>query len=322
MIDLTQEFLSLIPENERKKHPSNKEYILNKEEFSKPPIKDLFLIEAYRIAEHINNLENHLIVARRGYLDVSRSKNNNRENFMSDEDRDEFEKTTKIIIQNCLDWIQKLEESEAIRQKEIVSKIGWSSFFNKEQDNTNEEIITTHHSAITWLLNKLLVDVSQKQKRLQEQRLKRELDRQEIFNWQTKAPLPPIHDNPSLYKALSSTVRKLDISSKIRFIPMVSSTSPILEPVNVERSSPQSPAINLEPEQQQMLELENKELVSQFESSMNQIKQIERSLVDISQMQSTLSTHLAIQSKETEKLYSDAVNSTDSMSAANQYLRE
>jgi hypothetical protein len=32
---------------------------------------------------------------------------------MSDEDRDEFEKTTKIIIQNCLDWIQKLEESEA-----------------------------------------------------------------------------------------------------------------------------------------------------------------------------------------------------------------
>jgi syntaxin 18 len=101
---------------------------------------------------------------------------------------------------------------------------------------------------------------------------------------------------------------------------MVSSTSPILEPVNVERSSPQPQAINLEPEQQQMLELENKELVSQFESSMNQIKQIERSLVDISQMQSTLSTHLAIQSKETEKLYSDAVNSTDSMSAANQYL--
>jgi hypothetical protein len=67
-----------------------------------------------------------------------------------------------------------------VRQKEIVSKLGWSNFFSKEQDNTNEEIITTHHSAITWLLNKLLVDVSQKQKRLQEQRLKRELDRQEM----------------------------------------------------------------------------------------------------------------------------------------------
>jgi hypothetical protein len=54
MIDLTQEFLSLIPENERKKHPSNKDYILNKEEFSKPPIKDLFLIEAYRIVSKEN----------------------------------------------------------------------------------------------------------------------------------------------------------------------------------------------------------------------------------------------------------------------------
>ncbi|KAI0218947.1 hypothetical protein L0F63_003142, partial [Massospora cicadina] len=126
-------------------------------------------------------------------------------------------------------------------------------------------------AAITWSLNKRAMAVSDLQKEMQWSRLARELDRQETFAWKV----------PS----------KVDSASPVQ-------KSPDLPPVVAEAYD----FAELEPIQLQALEKENKELLAQYESSLQQVMQAEKSLIEISNMQTTLATHIELQAREAERL--------------------
>jgi len=68
------------------------------------------------------------------------------------------------------------------------------------------------------------------------------------------------------------------------------------------------------------LEEENKELLEELESDMNQVRQATQSINEISQLQATLSQQLQIQQNIIETLHEDSWKSVDTMKQANQKL--
>lgn len=104
------------------------------------------------------------------------------------------------------------------------------------------EWIAEMRAAITWSLNKRAMAVSDLQKGLQHARLARELDRQETFAWKVpaKEESAPSSQRSQVLPVAAFEEEAYDFSQ-------------------------------LEPMQLQALERENKELLAQFESSLQQV---------------------------------------------------
>jgi syntaxin 18 len=75
-------------------------------------------------------------------------------------------------------------------------------------------------------------------------------------------------------------------------------------------------------EQRLALEAENDSMTREFESTLDQVRQAERSLTEIAQVQAQLATHLAQQMQETEMLYAEAGAATDRVKDGNFQLAE
>lgn len=69
-----------------------------------------------------------------------------------------------------------------------------------------------------------------------------------------------------------------------------------------------------------MLEAENEKMYKELETNLDQVRQTEQSLLEISTLHSTLSRHLAVQASETERLHQEAMASTERVVQGNDYL--
>jgi syntaxin 18 len=78
---------------------------------------------------------------------------------------------------------------------------------------------------------------------------------------------------------------------------------------------------NLSGDQIQALEQENKSLLEGFESMLNQVRVAEKSIAEIASLHAQLAEQLDYQSDLTDKLYQDAVNTSDAVKAGNVQLK-
>ncbi|RKP34000.1 hypothetical protein BJ085DRAFT_15317 [Dimargaris cristalligena] len=72
--------------------------------------------------------------------------------------------------------------------------------------------------------------------------------------------------------------------------------------------------------QQMELQAENQALLDEFEDTLTQVRTAEQALLEISALQSTLTSHLAIQTEETERLHSEAVATSERVQEGNEQL--
>ncbi|RKP26457.1 hypothetical protein SYNPS1DRAFT_27852 [Syncephalis pseudoplumigaleata] len=80
--------------------------------------------------------------------------------------------------------------------------------------------------------------------------------------------------------------------------------------------------LDLTPEQRQLLEDENRELAQSLEATLDQVREAERAILEIAELQNQLMSHVAAQAKETERLYEEAVATTDRVREGNLQLAE
>ncbi|CAG8666502.1 6386_t:CDS:2, partial [Funneliformis caledonium] len=328
-----------------------------------PPVKnntrgeqDEFLKEAYRIDSHINNLKIFLLSIRKVYLNtasqhytpsnfsytgsfnLSTFNSNDDQNFLSkfnpstnltDKERDEIDLQAKMIIQQCLDRIKKLEESEksglnlfnscqllylinkiknlAERQNSVMNNT-WNKILSTAFSAEGHDMLPAIRSSITWYLNKRLTEVSMIQKNQQETRIMKEIEKREstLYKSASIRPSTPL-PFPTMINEEKEIPGKHD--DELNGGTMVTDDDD-----DIER--------HLTTEQKMMLEMENETMMKELATSLEQVNQAEKALLEISNLQSVLSNHLAVQTQQTDRLYAEAIATTDRVQEGNLMLQQ
>ncbi|KAI9280650.1 snare-complex protein syntaxin-18 N-terminus-domain-containing protein [Sporodiniella umbellata] len=285
-INLTHEFRQLAEQKASTQKPSYKK---KKSMPKKQP--DLFTEEAYRIYQHIASLKRFLIAIRPIYLSTGKHTKTDTVRFSHQED------PLFQFLPTQIDRLSDQERDEIDFQAKWIIKQSMSRIKELEQSQTieptkgvwswllstlNEDVIRVHQSSMTWLLNQQLMKVSRIQKEQQHIRLTREIEKSE---------------------------------NQLSRLPTQVTTSE--EPPTIELDAFET---MLSKEQLQVLEKENSVMLEGLNNTLNQIKSAEQALLEISTLQTQLTNHLAAQTVQTDRLYADALATTDTVSRGNTQL--
>ncbi|CAG8651038.1 27957_t:CDS:2 [Gigaspora margarita] len=333
MVDITPDFRKLVIEIST---TSSTENGIKKRIDVLPPVKknvrdvqDEFLKEAYRIASHINNLKTFLLSIRKAYLNISRQNSSNnryssspafliKENLdqglspridpsittLTDKQRDEIDLHTKTIIQQCHNRIKELEDAEQLRQNSIANNT-WTNILLTVFSSDERDVLAAIRSSITWFLNKRLTEVSKIQKDQQETRIMKEIEKRESTLYkptESKSPSRPSSAIQTMLNEESETPMKSDNEM----------SGNIEGDDDIEQ--------HLSAEQKMILERENESMMKELATTLEQVNQAEKALLEISTLQSVLSNHLAVQTQQTDRLYAEAIAITDRVQEGNLML--
>lgn len=221
---------------------------------------------------------------------------NNLNQPLTDKQRDDIDYETKMIIQQTMMRIRSLEDLERERlNKQSKNLGGISSFFVDIKQEEMKKTTALHRAGVLWFLNDKLKQVSDRHSAQQEIRLSRQVEK-------SKSMLHNVDENNTL-------------SSLREFKPK----KPLTANHYTEQELPEV-LKHLTPQQITQLEAENNELLDELELSLNKAKAAEKSLYEISQIQSQLATHLSTQNEMIESLLDDAFQVHDDVNRGNQQL--
>ena len=212
------------------------------------------------------------------------------------------------------------------------------------QDNTSQssDFVAAHRSGITWFLNRRLAEVSQNQKEMQEERIKRQTERArslgsgaakeaielgmgDLERSQNRVDqgswLGGISGPSSLASSLASSLTGSQSS--------YGSQSTLRQPPHLPTSSEDSgwsdddaDEIELTPSQILQFEAENANILRSVQDTLASVQLAESRLLDISALQMELVTHLTRQTEVTEQLHEDAIATSSMVDKGNDQLRE
>ncbi|KAI7884814.1 hypothetical protein K492DRAFT_157963 [Lichtheimia hyalospora FSU 10163] len=326
MPDRTAEFRTIAHEKASLRTASSPKRKIKKELENNAP-HDLFTKEAYRIHEHIDSLHRFLLSIRRAYLNTDARQSLRKRlgptaapvakasgpegslfalfgtdiGTLTDNERDEIDFQAKVIIRRCMDRIKELEHAEQVRKEQelTASTKGIAGFFGSllisAESTLARDTLALHRSSMIWLLNKQLAKVSELQKSQQEIRLQRELEKSEN----------------QLYRSSEmafSAQSLLDDDEKVQY------NEPEEEmPMDAFQEQ-------LSQEQLQVLERENSTMIEELNNTLNQVRNAETALLEISTLQNQLTEHLAAQTVQTDQLYADSIATTERIEQGNLQL--
>jgi syntaxin 18 len=254
---------------------------------------------------------------------------------LTDKERDEIDFQAKMIIRRCMDRVKDLEDAEKMRQDAVKAQSAkqLSRFFSNILASTetarSDDLLAVHRSGVVWLLNKRLMEVSQLQKSQQETRLMKAVEKSE--NQLHMSSLPPARFLANQSQKPTKSTMVMDQHSVNSGVE--SRFQQLFDERGAESKPPTQTSIDpweadtgnafedqLSQDQLQMLERENDTMLSEMENTLNQVRDAEKALLEISTLQSQLTSHLAVQTAQTDQLYAEAIATTDRVEQGNQQL--
>jgi len=205
------------------------------------------------------------------------------------------------------------------------------------QDNSTplSDFIAAHHSSITWFLNRRLAQASQSQKEMQEERVKRQLERtrtlgsgaaREASSMAVGEPPLVTSEGSNSYKSGSwlGGASSSFIAATIGAPNPNELSRPTITPRygEVLPSDDEDDEIELSSSQILQFETENASILRTVQDTLESVQQAESRLMDISALQMELVTHLTRQTELTDQLYEDAIATTTTVEKGNVQLRE
>ena len=171
-------------------------------------------------------------------------------------------------------------------------------------------ILAAHHGAVIWFLNAELLKISERQREMQEERGRIRDERGRSLGGMVAKEVVSANGD--------ATRTSAPINLTIPYTPRSKPNTAADE----DDDDPLDTALDLSPSQIQQFSSENNELLESMQTTLNTVLQAERSLLEISQLQTTLISHLASQTETIERLYEDANDAIGSVEQANAQLRE
>jgi syntaxin 18 len=196
----------------------------------------------------------------------------------------------------------------------------------------SSDVVAAHHSSITWYLNRRLTEASQTQKEMQEERVKRQLERsrtlgsgaarealnigvEPLFNAEQPEPTGGNSWSSSL---IAATIGAPSPSEAHRPTPSTVKFTEIPPPSDDDDDED----IELSASQILQFETENANILQNVHDTLESVQQAESRLMDISSLQMELVTHLTRQTELTDQLYEDAIATTNTVEKGNVQLKE
>ncbi|KAI8938380.1 hypothetical protein NX059_004276 [Plenodomus lindquistii] len=299
---------------------------------------DEFLKEAYRIRTHIVKLHSDLKSIRQSYLSTAhppRRKQYTRTSapstaadkdkdtkYLTDAERTEIDAQAKQSLRDLNYAINTLRDAEQIRQttesqvalrkraKQGLGALGrWAAggaITAKSVDETVEEAkansIKAHRESIIWSLQNQLEACGRFQSNMMEIRLLREVEKSKSVLYKTRGTGPSTND----YMDMSGSAGVGPASLSYRAAD--DATTGVIEN-------------QLDPEQLQLFAQENQDMLKQYEDQLDKVRATEKSLTEISELQSTLANNLSIQSAHIDQLVEDSFNTTQNVGSGNKELQ-
>lgn len=317
-----------------------------------------YVAEAYVILNHINTLTRMLANIRRPYLNVdSRAVPTYRQparnldldasdqswnaiRHLSNQERDQIDLQARVILTRCADRVKAMEALEKRRIELVAGKANPLTRFlparlRQDVATLSSDVVAAHHSSITWYLSRRLTEASQSQKEMQEERVKRQLERSKtlgsgaarealnigvdpLFN----AEEPERSGGGSWLGGASSSLIAATIGAPL---PSEAHRSPPTVKFNdIPPPSPDDDDDDIELSASQILqfETENANILRNVQDTLESVQQAESRLMDISALQMELVQHLTRQTELTDQLYEDAIATTSTVEKGNVQLKE
>lgn len=202
------------------------------------------------------------------------------------------------------------------------------------------DFVAAHHASITWYLNRRLAEASQVQKEMQEERVKRQLERtntlgsgaaKEAALMGHQSSVPATISGPE--QAQSSAPGSWLGNASSNLASSLAATIGVNSNWNETRSShTMTPIEDAEDDEEYDYELtasqimqfedENAAILRNVQDTLASVQQAESRLLEISQLQTELIAHLTHQTELTDQLFEDAIATTATMEKGNEELRE
>ncbi|KAK0190994.1 snare protein syntaxin 18/UFE1 [Armillaria mellea] len=307
-----------LPDSDRRRSAPDRQ----KQSRERDPLGKEYVSEAYKILTHITTLTRMLSTIRKPYLnldsrrgqfgrhtsrtlDFSGSDEQSWSSIrqLSNEERDQIDLQARFILSRCADRVKEMEALEKRRAELVASKTNPLTRFlparlRQDESSIASDFIAAHHSSITWYLNRRLAEASQSQKIMQEERVKRELERSRTLGSESSG-------GASWLGGASSSIIAATIGTTTpRFDTTPSSVDTAL-PMDDDDDD-----IELSASQILQFETENANILRGVQDTLESVQQAESRLMDISALQMELVTHLTQQTELTDQLYEDAIATT------------
>lgn len=294
---------------------------------------DSFLQEAYSINARIADLTRTLRSTRPAYLSTApparhRKQNNTAQDAarpLTHEEREAFDAQSKKLLKQLNAAIKSLSQAEEVRNQTLDSvalskraKSGMGALgrwaaggavtaksLEEEAEEAKRNTLAAFRAAVIMFLEQRLGEAGKVQAEMMEVRIGREVEKSKSALYKSRggANIPYAHDEGGPGAALEGSK-----ASKNTF----QQDSP-------PESNPDTAALTRD--QLQMFESENADLLQYYEGQMEQISQAERSILEISELHSTLHANLAQQSEHIEQLVQESYDTTANLGKGNQELK-
>ena len=209
----------------------------------------------------------------------------------------------------------------------------------QDEATATSDFVAAHHSSMTWYLSRRLTETSQSLKDMQEERMKRQLERTKTLGSGAAReamfmtdPIPSSSSSEgtssgswlggasnlaSSFAASIGTPSMGDPSSS-RSTPKTSSLPPdeLLDDMEDEDE------LELSASQIMQFETENANILQSVQDTLASVQLAESRLMEISALQMELVAHLTQQTAQTEQLYEDAIATAATVEKGNVQLKE
>ncbi|TFK43628.1 hypothetical protein BDQ12DRAFT_643221 [Crucibulum laeve] len=349
---ILQEKESTVPDSKRRKLSKHGRH--DGERDGQASLSKEYLAEAYTILNHVNTLTRMLANIRKPYLNVDTRTSplarhsSQKIDFnqgdsawagirnLSNEERDQIDLQAKVILTRCSERVKEMEALEKRRVELVAKNINpltrlLPARLRQDESTLASDFVAAHHSSITWYLSRRLTEASQTQKEMQEERVKRQMERTRTLGSgaarEAQIMGDPISSAPSLEG--SGTGSWLgDASSNLLAatlgVPSTNNSSASVPAPETSYASEDDEYDDIELSASQILqfETENANILRSVQDTLESVQQAESRLMDISALQMELISHLTRQTELTEQLYEDAIATTSTVEKGNVQLKE
>lgn len=297
-----------------------------------------FLQEAYSINARIADLTHTLRSTRPAYLSTApptrRRQNATTQQYqqhdhsrpLTHEEREAFDAQSKKLLKQLNAAIKSLQQAEEVRNQTLdsvalskraqggIGALGrWAAGGaatakspEEEMEEAKGKTLAAFRAAVIMFLEQRLGAAGKVQAEMMEVRIGREVERSKSALYKSRggASIPYAEDedgNKSVNSGSAAAAARQQSSKSA--------------------AETNSDTAELTQEQLQLFESENADLLQYYEGQMEQISQAERSILEISELHSTLHANLAQQSEHIEQLVQESYDTTDNLGKGNLELK-
>lgn len=173
------------------------------------------------------------------------------------------------------------------------------------------QTVKVHRESVIWYLRRKLEAAGEVQKGMMERRVEREVEKSRSVLYMTRGFVePPLEKNGTIGAMNGDMNGRVEKGRGRRKVNAA-----------MDEEGRREAEQQLSPEQLQLFAKENSDMLRHYEDTLDQVRTAERSLLEISSLQTTLAANLDSQSANISQLVADSLNTSENVGSGNKELK-